>query len=396
MKTTDLNPKLAKRQLLLRDGLIVLVLFSIAIALFGVTSFLFRSFQRHRDVLAKEWSERGQSELQRGRPLEAVSSLRAALSYAPDDDAYQSLLARALADEGRTEEAINYFLNIWVSSPGDGFVNLQLARLMRRKGDVQSAIEYYHASIFGTWQDDGAVRRREVRLELADYLIERHDLSAARAELLIAAGDAPENAHMDLTLGDRFQSADDLTDALIYYQKAIADDPQDRTALENGGRVAYALGDYSTANKLLMRALQKFKPTTNSKSQQEDLTSMAESAERLLALTLSQDLPPNERTEHILFASKVAKARLKSCFLQFNSAAGIPPSLQDIKARWKAANGVANRRTLMENSESRDNMARLIYDTELQTRQLCGPPTGDDALLLLLANSPDGSRHQQD
>jgi tetratricopeptide (TPR) repeat protein len=392
MKATDLNPKLATRRLLLRDGLTVFILFSVAIALFGITSFLFRSFQSHRDELAREWSERGQSELQQGRPEEAISSLRAALSYAPDDGASQLLLARALANAGRTEEAINYFLNIWASSPGDGFVNLQLARLMRRKGDVQGAIEYYRASIFGTWQGDGAVRRREVRLELADYLIARHDLSSARTELLIAAGDAPENAHLDQMIGDRFQAAGDLTDALTYYQKAIADDPRNGRALESGGRVAYALGDYATAHTLLTRALEQ----TNPKSQQQDLTSMAESAERLLELMLSQDLSPDERTEHILFASRVARARLNSCSLRFNSAAGIPLSLQDIKARWKAASGVTNRRMLMENPEYRDRMTKLIYDTELQTRQLCGLPTGDDALLLLLANSRDGSRHQQD
>jgi tetratricopeptide (TPR) repeat protein len=313
------------------------------------------------------------------------------LSYAPDNDTYQLLLARALADAGRTEEATNYFLNIWASSPGDGFVNLQLARLMRRKGDAREAIEYYRASIFGTWQGDGAVRRREVRLELADYLVELHDLSAARTELLIAAGDAPENAHWDLMIGGRFQSAGDLTDALTYYQKAIADDPRNRNALESGGRVAYALGDYATAHTLLTRALQQ----TNSKNEQQDLTSMAESAERLLDLALSQDLSPDERTEHILFASRVARARLNSCSLHFNSAGEIPLSLQDIKSRWKAVSGVANRKTLIENPEYRDRMVKLIYDIELQTRQLCGTPTGDDALLLSLANLSEGSRHQQ-
>jgi hypothetical protein len=30
----------------------------------------------------------------------------------------------------------------------------------------------------------------------------------------------------------------------------------------------------------------------------------------------------------------------------------------------------------------------LVYDTEMQTSQICGAPTGDDALLLILAKSP--------
>ena len=33
---------------------------------------------------------------------------------------------------------------------------------------------------------------------------------------------------------------------------------------------------------------------------------------------------------------------------------------------------------------------KLVYDTETQTSQICGAPTGDDALLLLLAKSSKG------
>jgi hypothetical protein len=31
---------------------------------------------------------------------------------------------------------------------------------------------------------------------------------------------------------------------------------------------------------------------------------------------------------------------------------------------------------------------QLVFDTEVQTNQICGAPSGDDALLLLLARSP--------
>jgi hypothetical protein len=31
---------------------------------------------------------------------------------------------------------------------------------------------------------------------------------------------------------------------------------------------------------------------------------------------------------------------------------------------------------------------KIVYDTETQTSQVCGPPAGDDALLLMLAKSP--------
>jgi hypothetical protein len=34
---------------------------------------------------------------------------------------------------------------------------------------------------------------------------------------------------------------------------------------------------------------------------------------------------------------------------------------------------------------------QLVYDTEVQTNQLCGPATGDDALLLRLATTPQAT-----
>jgi tetratricopeptide (TPR) repeat protein len=395
METIQSNPKIVRRRILLRDGITVFVLCSIAGVLFGVTSFLFRSFENHRGDLAKRWSNRGQIDLKEGKPEAAISALRAALSYAPDDDSYQLLLASALADAGRTDEAINYFLNIWATRPGDGFVNLQLARLTKRKNDSQEAIEYYRASIFGNWQGDGTLRRRDVRLELADYLTEQHDLAAARAELSIVAGNAPDDPRLDSTLGDKFQSAGDLPDALVYYEKAAAGDPQDTAALEKGGRVAYALDDYATAHTLLTRALKQAVPPTVSKSQQQELASMAANVQRLLDLSLAQDLPPNERAEHILFASRLAKARLNSCSVQVAGPAGVPLPLQDLAARWKSASAIGTMKMLTENPEDQYRMVSLINDTEFQTSQLCGPPTGDDALLVLLASRPDDKNPRQ-
>jgi len=47
------------------------------------------------------------------------------------------------------------------------------------------------------------------------------------------------------------------------------------------------------------------------------------------------------------------------------------------------------RPVLSRSLAQQDTAVQLIFDTELQTNQFCGPPTGDDALLLLLAKSPE-------
>jgi predicted Zn-dependent protease len=229
----DLN---AKRRLILRDALTFLSLALITAILFAVTLFLFHSFEAHRQELARRWAARGQAALASGHPDQAIVALRTALSYAPGERSCELLLAQALGDAGRTEEAYNYFLGLWDTQPGDGFINLCLARLAAKKNDMQAAINYYRAAIYGTWEGDGVIRRREVRLELSRYLIAHHDLSSARTELLIAGGNAPDDVGLALTLAQLLEQASAPYDALNYYQKVLAREPNNQHALEAAGR----------------------------------------------------------------------------------------------------------------------------------------------------------------
>ena len=208
-----------RRGLILHDVLAFLALLAASLALFGVTLFLFNSFQQHRLDLGARWAQRGRLALQQGHPDDAVYALRTALSFTPDERADQLLLAQALADAGHEEEAGSYFMNLWDASPGDGFINLQLARLARRRNDTREADNHYRASIYGSWDDDGALRRREVRLEFADFLIQQHQYAEARNELFTVAGNAPGN--VDLTSRSRksLAAAGYLSDALSLRRK---------------------------------------------------------------------------------------------------------------------------------------------------------------------------------
>jgi hypothetical protein len=42
---------------------------------------------------------------------------------------------------------------------------------------------------------------------------------------------------------------------------------------------------------------------------------------------------------------------------------------------------------LLNDPAAQDATMQLVFDTELQTNRVCGEPSGDDALLLLLAQS---------
>ncbi len=381
--------------LLLRDGATFLILSCVTIALFSFTLFLFRSFEERREDLGREWSSRGREALKNRQPGEAVAALRNALSYDPNERTDQLLLAQALAEAGKTEEATSYFLNLHEARPGDGFVNLQLARLARRAGDAPEAINDYRASIFGTWEGDGIVRRREVRLELADYLAHRGDVAAARAELLIAVGNAPEDQGTETMLGDRLAGIGDFGDALGLYFRALARNPHDGAILARAGRTEYATGQYTQASTLLTEAAEPGVKNPPQPEERAQLAAQAAMAKRLTELRLTRDLPATERADHLVNAATIARERLRTCSAQLapptdagtSERAGkpLPASLLFLQDRW-AASGVLNRRTLERNATLEDEAMRLIDDSELQTATVCGHPTGDDALLLMLAS----------
>jgi tetratricopeptide (TPR) repeat protein len=384
VETNDVSS--IRRKLILRDSLTFVGLLLVTIVLSGITLFLFRSFTAHRAELAQRWSDRGHDALQAGRPDQAVVALRTALSYAPDERSYELLLAQALGDAGHLEESYNYFLGLWETEPGNGFINLSLARLAAKKNDTQGAINYYRASIYGTWEGDGVVRRREVRLELARFLMAHHDMSSARTELLVAGGNNPGDLGLTLTLAQMLEQTGDPHDALMSYQKVLTQEPDNQTALIAAGRLEYEDGRFDQAHGLLERAVHGQEHTGTGISQ--NVTTMLENSEKILTLSPSKKLLARERTDRILKARDIAKKRLDSCNAQVSTASGAPSSLQSLNARWMEQDATANRSALLKDPLEQDANVKLIFDTEVQTSQICGAPTGDDALLLLLARTP--------
>jgi tetratricopeptide (TPR) repeat protein len=373
---------------MLRDAATFLGLTLLTAVLFVITLFMFRSFTAHRAELAQRWSERGREALNAGRPDQAIVALRTALSYAPDARSYELLLAQALGDAGHIDEAYNYFLGLWETEPGDGFINLRLARLATQKKDTQAAISYYHAAIYGTWEGDGTVRRREVRLELARYLTAHGDNNSARSELLIAGGNNPNNVDVELSLADLLERADDPRDALTYYQNVLAQEPKNEMALAAAGRMEYESGNFEEAHRLLEEAAKEHEKTAPRGGVSAGIETTLENSARILSLSPAEKLSANERVGRILRARDLAKARFDECNTQVSATSGVATPLQSLGARWTSADANLSRATLTKDPTAQDATMQLIFDTEIQTNQICGAPSGDDALLLLLAKSP--------
>jgi predicted Zn-dependent protease len=378
-----------KRRLILRDSLTFLSLVLITVVLFLITFFLFRSFASHRLELGQRWSARGQAAINSSHPDQAIVALRTALSYVPGQRSYELLLAQALGDAGYTEESYNYFLGLWETEPGNGFINLSLARLAAKKNDVQAAVNYYRASIYGTWEGDGVLRRRDVRLELAQYLIAHHELSNARTELLIAGGNAPDDVPISRTIAQLLEQANAPHDALNYYHKVLALEPKNPTALESAARLEYDSGHFDDAHRLMEQAMhEREAATSNQETIYPSDKEMLDSSARILALAPLKKLPNNERVTRILQARALAKKRFDACSAQVSTASGLPTPLQDLTTKWGSKDATSNRVVLLNDPTQQDATMQLVFDTETQTSKICGAPTGDDALLLQLAKFP--------
>jgi Tfp pilus assembly protein PilF len=108
---------------------------------------------------------------------------------------------------------------------------------------MQAAIAYYRAAAVGNWNGDSMNERFHAQLELADYLSDLGDLRSARAELLVAAADAPEDATVETLLGNEFERTKDPTEALKLYTKALKLDPKNAAALNGARRVMDEIGE---------------------------------------------------------------------------------------------------------------------------------------------------------
>jgi tetratricopeptide (TPR) repeat protein len=377
----------SRRRLMVHDGVAFLLLTLGTGVLFAVTLLLFNSFKTHREDLAVRWAQRGQAALNE-KPQEAVVALRTALRYAPDDRGDQLMLAEALENSGHTDEATSYFLNLWETQPGDGKINVQLARLARKKGDREDAVRYYRAAVFGSWEGDGVVRRRDARLELANYLIDQREFGMAQNELLIAGGNAPADPGLELGFGDALLRAGDANDALKYYQKAMAQAPRSAVVYEKAGRLAYSMGHYARALTWLERAARESAGAPGTAVEKDDMLTLLKNSERLLVLDPVRGTTQKDRIGRVLNDLAVAKRRFSGCMAAVSADGSAPASMQALSARWAVAQGISTRTTMLEEPENEGILMGLVGDTEVLTAQLCGEPAGDDALLLLLAHAP--------
>ena len=395
-RTLDATQRSRRRRLIFQDAVALLSLAGITLALAVVTYFFFSSFRTHRQQLELRWFARGQQALTAGHAQDAVEAFRSALALSSGNRMYELALAQALADAGHIDEAYTYYSTLLEAKPGDGLLNLRMARLAVKKNDPAEAIDLYQAALNGDWLVEGVERRREARLELAQYLIAQHMPAQAQAELLTAEGNALEDPAVMNQIAALLEQARLSNDALTAYQRAqqhsAANSPERLQALLGEDRVAESLGEYSVARLALEHYLAHVRLVSNPPVKAATAEAALDRLQRMQALDPLASLPPRERAQRLLANGAIAHKRFETCAAQSsNSLQTLIPdaaSLTSLAPAWKNFSALRLSQ-LADNPSMQDSLKSLVDQTEIWTNKLCGTPTGTDALLLQLATAPN-------
>ncbi len=370
-----------------RDTFLVLVFVSL-ILLFVITGIAVRRYHALERRLAQDWYRQGEQALKTGHAGVALADFRNALAYSRDSSLYQLRLAQALAATGRAQEARTYLLSLRDREPGNGPVNLELARLTVREHAIPEAVQYFHDAVYSEWYGDPVVQRRAVRLELVKFLLDSDQKAAARAELIAIAANLPPDAELQTQVGSLLMNAGGSDDALRLFRQALAAKPHSAPALAGAGECYFLSGQYSRAELYLDQALRQDPTLTQTVAMRDTARAVVDQDPFI------RWLGEQERERRARQAFGQAMTRLEACAAQrgidLQAATGNP--LQTLYAQATALQPGMRQRTPRRDSEWVSNTMDMVFDIEKAASQACGEPQGGDLALLLIAREQEGAR----
>jgi tetratricopeptide (TPR) repeat protein len=361
-----------------------------------VTHTVVSRYKTGRAQLADEWTIRGERDLQVA-PERAVLDFDTALSYAPERSANRLRLAEALIASKRPAEARAQLLTLWSEEPGNGRVNLELARLAAERGDLTNAMRYYHGAIDGSWESGATTARRSARLELSKYLLASHQPTRAQAELIALIDDLPPDTGLITEVGELLVTAGADGRALQLFNRALALDGRYGRAARLAGTVAYRTGNYLASRRYFETAERAGEPLDANEHRMHDVSA------RVLELDpFARGLNARTRAQRVLRALGLARDRLGRCRIPEPAPAMPPPagaappgqpatpsapaagSPADVAARF-TANTHVTQRVLERDADRLEEILGLVFEVERLPVSACGAPTIDDDALLILA-----------
>lgn len=363
-----------------REALVLLSIVLLGI-FFVITGFAVTRYHASQQALGGRWYLRGEAALQANRPEEAVDDFHTALVYARDNTVYQKRLAEALVKAKHLAEATVYLRTLWVRQPGDGAVNLELARLSASAHNVPETIRYYQNAVFGVWESNPEASRREVRFELCKFLLAEGERNAAESELIALQADLPADAQLHTQVGNMFVQVEDYRRALTEFQRALKLDPKKPAAWAGAGEASYRLADFPQARRYFQRAIE-----LNPKNQEAALK--LEITRMIIDLDPFQRRLSQEESERRTIKDfRKALSRLRQCAqtrgvnLQTQQEAGPFASVYSSAKRMQPK---VSRDILRGNPDLINDVMDLVTQMEETAQQACGTPSASDQALLMI------------
>lgn len=357
--------------------------------LFALTVTLARTYHAREDALVHQWFDKGNQDLSAGQPRKALEDFRNALSYDPENEFVQLRLAEALSSDGQLTEARSYLVTLWDRTPGSGQVNYDLAHVSEKMGDLDGAVRYFQAAIYGSWDKDPAQARRTVRLELCEFLLAHGRINDAQAELTALAADiSPDDAPLLEKTGQLLMQAGQPERALVEFEAELRNNPRQAQWLEYAGDAALAAGDYAKAETYFARAVRE-------DPSQESVEKLATVRDVLGDDPFQSGLSDDEQASRSWRAYQQGLQRLQQCTATApGSSAGAqpPPDMQELIQNAEGLKTQVNLRSLSKSPDLRRQAMQLVFQIENATAASCGEqPTGLDQALILIGKRRGGN-----
>lgn len=247
-------PLVERLQFIQRQTTLLIVLCVIAVAAFFVTrSLAGATHALHRGDAAR-WQALGQQRLASGDMPGAITALRRAAASDHYDRDVQLALAAAHRQAGQTDAARDVLVAALRRFPDDPDVHLRLATLEAGSGRTDEAIRHYQSALLSLWGPDQLQRRRTLREEFVEFLLDRDLDARALSESLLLAGEIDNDAPSHLKVGTLLHRAGDHARGLQQFQAALQLAPDNAEALARAGEAAFEIGEYALASRYLSRA----------------------------------------------------------------------------------------------------------------------------------------------
>lgn len=360
---------------------------------FSFTTLVVNNFRENQNALAAEYYHAGLHAMEAKQTTAAVDDFETALVYSHDNFQYRLKLTDALLASGATGEALVQLHAFWDQRPGDAEVNLKLARLEAKRGQVDAAMRYYQNTIEGAWPErtDAVAQRIATRFEAAEFLIQQGRQEQAEAELLTIAAVLPSSSPEQGQLGNLFMRNGDPVRALSAYQAQLNQNKNDNAATLGAAKASFAMGSYASALRYLVE----------SKAETAESRALREQLQRMEALDpFAPGGTAKERTERTIAVFRIAMQRLAGCGVPFAQPAGSSDQTANAKEpeQWSGFEKWAQQlspmmraRKLRGHDDVIENTMRFAFQVEMAAQKDCAKLTLNDEALLLLARERMGA-----